>query len=165
MPNELIFVSPDAGTLKTNFDGAVFEDLGAAGIGVVVRCSSGEVLVALSEIIPMPSSIVALETIAARRAVLFLQELNLHGSTLEGDLETSILAIKNQCFHHPTMGHLIKDIMSSVNSFQYFSFSHTCRQGNALAHALTWRARLFFPVIIWMELFLLTFIRFLFWIS
>ena len=95
MPNELIFVPPDSSTLKTNFDGSVFEDLGATGIGVMVCNSSDGVLAALSEIIPMPSSIVALETIAAQRAVLFLQELNLHGSTLEGDLETSILAIKN----------------------------------------------------------------------
>ncbi|XP_030958951.1 uncharacterized protein LOC115980890 [Quercus lobata] len=47
------------------------------GIGVVVRNSLGEVLAALSEIIPLPLSIVVLETIAARRAVTFLQELGL----------------------------------------------------------------------------------------
>lgn len=111
--------------MKTNFDSAVFEDLGAAVIGVVVRNSSGEVLAALSKIIPMPASRMALETIAARRAVHFLQELDLHGSTLQGDSETSILTIKNQCFHHPTVGHLIKDIMSSDSSFQYFSLSYT----------------------------------------
>uniref|UniRef100_A0A7N2L8B5 Reverse transcriptase zinc-binding domain-containing protein n=1 Tax=Quercus lobata TaxID=97700 RepID=A0A7N2L8B5_QUELO len=48
-----------------------------SGIGVVVRNSLGEVLAALSEIIPLPLSIVVLETIAARRAVTFLQELGL----------------------------------------------------------------------------------------
>ncbi|KAK7851469.1 hypothetical protein CFP56_041893 [Quercus suber] len=51
--------------LKTNFDGAVFEDLGVAGISVMVQNSFGKVLAALSKIIPLPSSIVALETIAA----------------------------------------------------------------------------------------------------
>ena len=91
--------------------------MGATGIGVVVRNSSSKVLAALSEIIPLPSSIVALETIAARWAALFLHELGLHGLILEGDLEASILEIKNMCFHHALLGHLIKDIKSSVSSF------------------------------------------------
>ena len=51
--------------MKTNFDGAVFEDLNAAGIGVVVRDSHGEVLAAVAEIIPLPSSIHVFETLAA----------------------------------------------------------------------------------------------------
>ena len=136
LPRKVIWKPPDAGLLKTNFDGAVFEDLGVAGIGAVVRNSSSEVLAALSKIILMPSSIVALETIAARRVALFIRELGFRGSILEGDSEESILAFKNQCFQHPLVGHLVKDIMSSVSTLQYSSFSHTCRQGNELAHAL-----------------------------
>ena len=116
-------------------------------LALVVRNSSGTVMAALSEIIPCPSSVLALETVAARRAVHFLQELNLHGSILEGDSEISILAIKNQCFLRPNVGHLIKEIMSLIGSFQYFSFSHTRRQGNALAQ----RARLSFPISVWKE--------------
>lgn len=81
--------------METNFNGAVFEELGAASIGVVIRNSLGEVLAAMSEIIPLPSSIVALETMATRRAVSFLQENGLHSSIFEGDSEESILAIKN----------------------------------------------------------------------
>ena len=73
--------------------------LGAAGIGVVVRDSTGEVLAAMSEIIPLPSSVVVLETLAARRAVVFLKELDLHSSVFEGDSEKSISAIKNQSIH------------------------------------------------------------------
>ena len=149
LPKKIIWKPPDPGTLKTNFDGSVFEDLGAAGIGVMVRNSSGTIVAALFEIVPCPSSVLALETIAARRAVLFLQELNLHGSILEGDSESSISAIKNQFFNHPDVGHIIKDIMSLVGSFQYYSFSHTRRQGNALAHVLARRARLSFPISIW----------------
>lgn len=136
LPRKVIWKPPDVGLLKTNFDGAGFEDLGAAGIGVVVRNSSGEVLAALSEIIPLPSSIVALETIAARQAALFIRDLGFSGSILEGDSEEAILAIKNQHFQHPLVGHLVKDIVSSVSTLQYSFFSHTRRQGNVLAHAL-----------------------------
>ena len=151
LPKKIIWKPPDPGTLKTNFDGSIFEDLGAAGIGIVVRNSSGTIVAALSEIIPYPSSVLALETVAARRAVHFLKELNLHGSILEGDSESSISAIKNQCFHHPDVGHIIKDIMSLVGSLQYFSFSHTRWQGNALAHVLARRVRFYFPISIWKE--------------
>ena len=42
-PKKFTWKSPDMGTLKTNFYGAIFEDLGAVGIDVVVRNSSGEV--------------------------------------------------------------------------------------------------------------------------
>ena len=67
----------------------------------------------------------------------------------EGDWEESILTIKNQSFHHPFVGYLIKEIMSSINSLQFFSFSHTRQQGNSLAHALAKRARSSFPVLVW----------------
>ena len=134
--------------MKTNFYGAVFEDLGAASIVVVVCNSLGEVKAALSEITPLPSLVVALETLATRRAVYFVQELDLQGSIFEGDSELSISAIKNQCFHHPSCGHLIKDIMFSVSSIQNYSFFHIRRQGNALARALVRRARLSFPILV-----------------
>ena len=66
--------------------GAIFEDLNAEGISVVV---------ALSEVIPISSSMVTLKTIAARRVVQFIQELDLHSSVFEGDLEISIFAIRD----------------------------------------------------------------------
>ena len=137
--------------MKTNFDDVIFEELDAAGIGVVVHNSLGELLAALSEIIPLPSFILALETIAARRAFTFLHELDLGSSIFEGDSETSILAITNQCFHHPVVGHLVRDIISLASSLQSFSFVHTRRQGNGLAHALAQRVILSFPVSIWKE--------------
>ena len=85
LPRKVIWKAPDAALLKTNFGGEVFEDLGAIGIGVVVCNSSSEVFAALSEIIPLPSSIIALETIAARWAILFVCELGFNGTIFEGD--------------------------------------------------------------------------------
>ena len=64
--------------LKVNFDGAIFDDLRAASIGVAVRNEHGEVVAALAEQIPIPDSIFTLETLAARRAVLFARDLGLH---------------------------------------------------------------------------------------
>ena len=63
---------------KVNFDGAIFDDLRAVGIGVVVRNEHGEVVTALAEQIPTPDSIFTLETLAARRVVLFARDIGLH---------------------------------------------------------------------------------------
>ena len=64
--------------LKVNFDGAIFDDLRAASIGVAIRNEHGEVVAALPEQIPIPDSIFTLETLAARHAVLFARDLGLH---------------------------------------------------------------------------------------
>ena len=123
LPRKVIWKPPDAALFKTNFENAVFEDLGAARIGAVVRNSSGEVLAALSEINPLPSSIVALETVVARRAILFVYELGFSGIIFEGDSEEAISTIKKQSFQHPVVGHFVKNIVYSVSMFQYYSFS------------------------------------------
>lgn len=61
--------APRSKTSESNFNGAIFEALQEAGIGVMIRNSKGEVLAAFSKRIPMTSSVVILESFAARRAV------------------------------------------------------------------------------------------------
>ena len=43
--------------LKVNYDGAIFQDQGSAGIGVVICNSAGAIMVSLSQQIPMPTMI------------------------------------------------------------------------------------------------------------
>ena len=133
---------------KVNFDGAIFDDLRAVGIGVVVRNEHGEVVTALAEQIPTPDSIFTLETLAARRVVLFARDIGLHHVVFEGDSELSIHAISNRLLLHSSCGHIIHDILLFSHSFQSFSFSHVCRQGNALVDALAKRARLSSPLLV-----------------
>ena len=49
-----------------------------------MRNCNGEVMVALSEKIPMPASIVLLEMLAARRAIQFFLELGIHNFVFKG---------------------------------------------------------------------------------
>ena len=134
--------------MKVNFDGAIFDDLRAVGIGVVVQNEHGEVVAALAEQIPTPDSVFTLETLAARRVVLFARDIGLHHVVFEGDSESSIHAISNRLLLHSSCGHIIHDILLFSRSFQSFSFSHVCRQGNALADALANRARLSSPLLV-----------------
>ena len=128
---------PDTGFVKANFDGAIFEDISAAGIGVAVWNEHGEVVAAMAEKVPVPDSVFTLEALAARRAVLFVQELGLHNVVFEGDSASSIQAISNRLFTHSSCGHIINGILLFVNSFKSFSFFHVCRQGNAFNGCLS----------------------------
>ncbi|KAL0001655.1 hypothetical protein SO802_015436 [Lithocarpus litseifolius] len=74
-------------SFKTNFDGGGFSDTREAGISVVIRNSKSEVMASLTGKIINPSSIVLLELLAARRATLFISEVGLDNSILEGDSE------------------------------------------------------------------------------
>ena len=54
---------PDTGFVKANFDGAIFEDISVASIGVAVQNEHGEVVVAMAEKILVPDSVFTLEKI------------------------------------------------------------------------------------------------------
>ena len=60
---------------------------------MVVQNSQREITAALSRRVPMPSLMIILETLAARRVVHFIQEIGHHRSILEGDSESSINAL------------------------------------------------------------------------
>ena len=145
-PQKIKCFPPAETEFKANFDGAWFNESEEAGIGVVVRNSAGQVLVALAEKIKKPHNVDYLEMMAARREVIFAQEIGLQQCQFEGDSETIIKALKAGDMFSSSFGHLV-----IVNSFSSFSLSHIVRQGNAMAHALAERAYLSFPLLVWME--------------
>lgn len=56
-----------------------------AGIGVVIRNSSGQVMGALSDRINLPSAVDNVEAIACRKAISFALELGIDEVVFEGD--------------------------------------------------------------------------------
>lgn len=56
-----------------NFDGAIFENLALAGLGIVIRDEQGLIIIALSQRIPLPNSVNMVEALAVRRALIFAQ--------------------------------------------------------------------------------------------
>ena len=136
---------------KVNFDEAMFDDTNEARIRVVIWNSPGEVMASLFKKILKPSSVTALELLAARLAVLFAWEIDLHQIVLEGDLEFVISSLKSGTNLGSMYGPVIRDVLSFVNSFQSVSFSHSYRQGNVVADALIKRARLSFQLLVWMK--------------
>ena len=136
---------------KANYDGALLEESGEAGLGVVIRNEKGEVMESLAEKINKPDSVEILEALAARRAVLFATELGLQRVVFEGDSETVFKALSGATLDRSCIGHIIKDCKSISGLFQAHFFSHTRRYGNTVAHALAKRARNSFLLLVWME--------------
>ena len=145
------WVPPDAEMYKVNYDEACFVDEEKAGIGVVVRNDRGQVMGFLAEKIEMPPTVEVLEAMAARRAMIFMEELGLRHAVFEGDSELVVKALVGLCPDRSSIGHIIKDCKSLRGVFQTCSFSHVRWQGNGVAHALARRARMSFPVSVWME--------------
>ena len=129
----------------------MFDDTNEARIRVFIWNSHGEVTASLFEKIQKPSSVTALELLAARLAVLFAWEIDLLQIVLEGDSVFVISSLKSSTNLGSMYGPVIKDVLSFVNSFQGVSFSHSYRQGNAFVDALAKRARLSFQLLVWME--------------
>nr|POE81223.1 putative ribonuclease h protein [Quercus suber] len=126
---------------KVNFDGAIFQELGDAGIGVVIRDHVGKVIGAMSERIALPPSLEHVEALACRRATLFAKDFNLQAVTFEGDSETIINYLKSDEDCLAPFGHLIEDSRYLASSFQAVTFSHVKRNGNSVADKLAKLAR------------------------
>ena len=82
---EVRWKPPGAGLFKINFDGAVFMDRSLAGLGIIIRDESGLIIAALSQKIPLPSSVELVEALAARCALIFAQEISIFKAEVEGD--------------------------------------------------------------------------------
>ena len=67
---------PLEGSVKVNFDEAMFGEEQEEGFGVVIRSNEGQVLDALSEKVLMPTSVETLEMLAAQRVAIFARELS-----------------------------------------------------------------------------------------
>ena len=52
---------------------------------------------------------------------------------------------------HSSVGHILKDTLSYVSPLQSYFFYHVGWQGNIVAHVLVQRARLSFPLAVWMK--------------
>ncbi|XP_065638360.1 uncharacterized protein LOC136071235 [Quercus suber] len=100
---------PPISWCKANFVGAIFQELGSVGLGVVIRDHEGSVIGALSERIPLPPSVEDVEALVGRRVISFAQELGLQEVISEGDAEIIVnsLNIDDECM--ASFGILIED--------------------------------------------------------
>lgn len=77
---------PDSSSFKINFDGALFSQEKGAGVGVVIRNEAGLVMAPLTQQIPLSSTVLEVETLAARGSLELAIEIGVNRVILEGEL-------------------------------------------------------------------------------
>ena len=92
----------------------MFNESEEAGIGIVVRDSTCQVLASLAKKFRQPSTVENLEILAARRAVIFAAELGLQQAHFEGDSELEVKALQMGTMFSSSFGHLAKGTFNSV---------------------------------------------------
>ena len=117
MSRAIRWIPPISPCLKINFDGATFNEMGTAGIGVVVHNCSGSVLGALSQRIQLPTFVATVEFLACRKPMLFAKELRAMDCIFKGDAEVIIQAIRNKDSTRPEYGHVVNDVLSLARDF------------------------------------------------
>ena len=136
--------------MKINFDGTTFKDINNAGLGIVIRDGSGQVLASLLEQIHLPYSSDLVEAMTVTRAIYFVAELGFSSYVLEGDSEVIIKALKNEEDSLAPFGHILAAAKTSTDA-SCISFSHIRRLGNSIAHNLAKHARHVAGLKVWME--------------
>lgn len=81
--------------VQSNVDAAVFSNLGATGIGVIIRDHDGSVIAAMSKHLPLPLGPLEAEAKAIYEAVLFAWEVGIRDIILETDSCTSWHALQD----------------------------------------------------------------------
>ena len=142
---------PTLHQFKVNFDGAIFKDAKKGGISVVVRDRAGMVIATLSQRVMTSPSPEMIEARAARRAIQFAREIGILDVLFEGDSEIIIRELSSQEVVHNNYGLILEDSKVLLNHFQRYAFTHTCRSGNSVAHALARRALDILDFSVWME--------------
>lgn len=89
--------------------------------------------------VPLPHTVIEVETMAARRALELAAELGFDNLVFEGGSQVLINVLKSGTCTLAQYGHLAKDIIFLALHFSVLKFSHLCRIGNKVAHSLTCR--------------------------
>ena len=105
----------------------------------------------MSQVIPLPQTIVELEILVALKALEFAADLGLISVVREGDLEILMNALMDNSLSLASFGLFIPNIKAYAEFFRCTSFSHVRREGNIVAHNLTRHACHVTSFSIWME--------------
>ena len=108
-------------------------------------------MASLTQKLPMPSSVIEVEVLAARRALELALELGFDNIILEGDSEILLKALKNGASRLAHYGHLTSDIFFLISHFLTLKLSFVRTHYNRLAHSLARRASIPTQMSVWME--------------
>ena len=119
----MLFRSPPKSLVKVNYDGATFQDLQKAGIGVAICNHVGLVLASMTDMITLPPSVDTVECLAAVRARHFASDYGFSSVILEGDSKIVYKVLSCEDVSLSLFGHLLDEIKSLVETFKIVNFT------------------------------------------
>jgi ribonuclease HI len=128
---------PPAGWWKANWDVAIGKNSGRVGVGVVVRDSEGQIIVArsltrLGRLDPTTG-----EALAAHYAVCLCQEMGAVSLILEGDAKQVVEAINSKTSNGSRYGHFVNDTCRILQEkVSQWKCVFVPREANQAAHRL-----------------------------
>ena len=129
-----VFWSPPPPSLyKVNVDAATLKDIGATGIGVVIRDSLGKVAAVLCKKLDASLGPLEAESKALEASILFVQCSGCSAVVLEGDSLILINALAGSSPSPSGVASVIQGILELCLGFSQIQFSHVKRQGNVPA--------------------------------
>jgi hypothetical protein len=95
MPQSQRWTKPPTRIIKLNWDVALDRKNNKMRVGAIVRDSSGEVLTALSTIVPFINDYDVVEVVVAWKAVTFCCEMGFQWMIFEGDFLNVVNALRH----------------------------------------------------------------------
>jgi ribonuclease HI len=132
---------PKEGWIKINVDGAYMDNSRDAGIGVVIRDSSGSVLLTAWKFISDAGSAEEVEALACKGGLLLAAEWMSSPSILESDCANIIKYLHQPEPQRSASALTIQEALEEARKLQSVVFLHVGREFNSVAHSLAQLAR------------------------
>ena len=147
-----VFWSPPPPSLyKVNVDAATFKDIGAIGIGVVIRDSLGKVAAVFCRKLNASLGPLEAKSKALEAGILFAQCRGCSAVVLGGDSLVLINALAGSYPFPSAVASVIQGALELCMGFSQIQFSHVKRQGNMPAHLVAKNAYRIVDDIVWVE--------------
>ena len=108
-------------------DGALFEADNTVDLVVVIRNEHGQVMASLSERIWLPSTVLEVEALAARRGLELAVETGFRNIVLESDSQILITTLWEGSYSLSSFGHIVQDIKFIASYVSSINYTHVRR--------------------------------------
>nr|XP_023887308.1 uncharacterized protein LOC111999419 [Quercus suber] len=142
---------PSEGWYKVNVDGAVFNELGSCGIGIVIRNNRGEIMGAMSKRMEIPLGALEVEAKAFEEGLLLAGDLGLKHFVLEGGAQGVTDALMGYSSPPTSIQMIIEGIQRQQGNVLQWKANHVRRTSNMAAHRMARNAKFVNDSVIWVE--------------
>ncbi|KAG2717700.1 hypothetical protein I3760_03G188300 [Carya illinoinensis] len=134
--SQLQWKKPPPNGLKLNVDGAIFKEQYRAGVGIILRDTNGDVLLAASKKESMVNDPAEVELLAMLRGLQLVLPLGIEELIIESDSLVMVTQLQQEDESWSVLGNLIKETKMLMAWFKGCTIQHVGRLGNEAAHRL-----------------------------